>query len=308
MKNILIAGAGNIGFWYLMAIVSTKIKANIFIYDKSQYQITKFKNRIKLDKKNLNYFTKLKQIPKKLDLVIISTTSTRRYDLTKLISEKYKVKNFIVEKIVERSPKKLVEFLKLSKKINIYVSLPFRASKFFNYIKKIKKKKFKFKVLTNESTLASNGIHFADVASFVLSKKIDNIDTSGVKSWSNGKRKGFKEFFGTLKMEYEKNKVLILINDVTKKKSICSINIDNDRYLIKDYYEKILINNSSIFKSNSLSVSIVMKNEIRKILNKKSTILPTYEKIHANHHIYIKSLLDNYNLLNNRKLRYLPIS
>ena len=40
MKNILIAGAGNIGFWYLMAIVSTKIKANIFIYDNFNKQLS----------------------------------------------------------------------------------------------------------------------------------------------------------------------------------------------------------------------------------------------------------------------------
>ena len=51
-----------------------------------------------------------------------------------------------------------------------------------------------------------------------------------------------------------------------------------------------------------------MKNEIRKILEKKTTILPTYEKIHTNHYIYIKSLLDNYNQLNKKKLKYLPIS
>ena len=292
-----------------MAIISTKLKINVLIYDKNQNQIIKFKDRSKFVKKKINFYSKLEKIPKKLDidLAIISTTSTKRYDLTKLISQKYRVKNFIIEKIVERSPKKLIDFLKLNNKFNIYVSIPFRVSKFINYIKKIKKNRFRFKVVTNNGTLASNGIHFADAASFVLSKKIDKIDTSGIKNWFNGKRKGFKEFSGTLKVVYQKNKILILKNGYSKK-DICSIDIDNDKYLIKDNYEKIVINNSKIFKSNRLAVSIVMKNEIKNILENKKTKLPTYKEIHATHYIYTKSLLDNYNLLNKRKLRYLPIS
>ncbi len=308
MKNILIAGAGNIGFWYLVAIVSTKLKVNIFIYDKSKHQIKKFKKRNQFNLKNINFSTNLMKFPKKIDLAIISTTSTGRYDLTKLISKKYKVKNFIIEKIVERSPKKLIEFLKLSKEFKIFVSLPYRTSKFYNYLKKIKKNKFIFKVLSDVSTLASNGIHFADIVSFILSKKINKIDTDGIKMWSDSKRKNFKEFHGTLKIEYETNKVLILINDVKRKKNVCSININKDKYLIKNYSEKIVINKNKIYKSNSVSVSLIMKNEIRKILENKPSKLPFYEKVHLTHYIYTKSLLDNYNQLNKTKLRNLPIS
>ena len=137
MKNILIVGAGNIGFWYLIAAISTKLKVNIFIYDKSLNQIEKFKKRYQFDKKNINFCTNMAKIPQKIDLAIISTTSSGRYDLTKLISKKYKVKNFIIEKIVERSPKKLIEFFKLSKKFKIYVSLPLRTSRFYNHLKVI---------------------------------------------------------------------------------------------------------------------------------------------------------------------------
>ena len=308
MKNILIVGAGNIGFWYLVAIISSKLKLNIFIYDKSKNQIKKFKKKNQFDKKNINFCTNLDKIPQKIHLAIISTTSSGRYNLTKLISKKYKVKNFIIEKIVERSPKKLIQFLKLSKAFKIYVSLPLRASKFYNHLKKIKKNKFIFKVSSDVSTLASNGIHFADIVSFILTKKINKIDTDGIKKWSKSKRKSFKEFHGTLKIEYEKNKVLILINDVKKKRNICSINIDNDKYLVKNYSEKIVINKKKIFKSNSVSVSLVMKNEIKNILENKTTNLPVYEKIHSTHYIYIKSLLKNYNQLNKTKLRNLPIS
>ena len=57
MKNILIVGAGNIGFWYLIAAISTKLKVNIFIYDKSLNQIEKFKKRYQFDKKNINFCT-----------------------------------------------------------------------------------------------------------------------------------------------------------------------------------------------------------------------------------------------------------
>ena len=75
MKNILIVGAGNIGFWYLIAAISTKLKVNIFIYDKSLNQIEKFKKDINLIKK-ISIFVLIWLNPQKIDLAIISTTSS----------------------------------------------------------------------------------------------------------------------------------------------------------------------------------------------------------------------------------------
>ena len=307
MKQILIVGAGNIGFWYLEAIINSKIKFNIFIYDYKKQQIDKFKKRQKYKSKKIKYFTSLSRIPKKIDLCIISTLSKNRFDITNKIHSKLNVKNFIIEKIVEQNIDGLKKFLDLSKKINIFVSFPLRCSKFYKILKLKKIKKFKFLVRSKINDLASNGIHFLDLSSWLLSKKIKKIDTNKISSWLPAKRKRYKEFQGEMKVFFKKGGVLTLENNSFVKGKF-EILINKDNYEVKNNNEKIYINKKKIFKSNSVSISKVMKLEISKILQSKKSNLPFFKEIYENHYLYIKHLLMNYNKINKTNLKSLPIT
>lgn len=307
MKQILIVGAGNIGFWYLDAIINSKIKLNIFIYDYKKNQIDKFKKKQKYKNKKIKYYNSLSRIPKKIDLCIISTLSKNRFNITNTIYSKFNVKNFIIEKIVEQNLDGLKNFLYLSKKINIFVSFPLRCSKFYKSLKSKRIKKFKLLVRSKVNDLASNGIHFLDLSSWLLSKKIKKIDTSKISSWLPAKRKGYKEFQGEIKILFKNGGVLILENNsfVSGKFEIF---INKDNYTIKNNNQKIYINKNRIFKSNSISISKVMKLEISKILQSKKSNLPFFKDIYENHYLYIKSLLMNYNKKNKKNLKSLPIT
>lgn len=307
MKQILIVGAGNIGFWYLDAIIKSKIKSEVFIYDYKKKQINKFKKKLNNKKKNIKYFDSLGKIPKKIDLCIISTLSKNRFNITNKIYSKFKVKNFIVEKIVEQNTDGLNNFLKLSKKINIFVSFPLRCSKFYNSLKLKKIKKFKLKVISNVNDLASNGIHFLDLSTWLTSKKIKRIDTNKISSWFPAKRQGYKEFYGKIKIYFNNGGLLSLENN-THAKGKFEIFLDKNEYLINDYNEKIYINKNKIYKSNSVSISKIMKFEINKIFKNKKSKLPLFQDIYENHYLYIKYLLNNYNKINKTKLKSLPIT
>ena len=141
MKTILIVGAGNIAYFYVLAILAIKLKIQIIIYDNKKSQIIKFKRRLNKKISNIIFTDNIKKNSHDIDLAVISTTSTNRVLIVTKLIKLLKIKNFLIEKVVEQSVRNLNILKKISKKKKIFVSLPRRCSKFYQYLKKKKKKK-----------------------------------------------------------------------------------------------------------------------------------------------------------------------
>ena len=310
MKKILIAGAGNIGFWYFVALNKIKyFKFKIYVYDKKKKSLYKFEKKTK-GNKNIYYFSNLCQLPKKIDLAIISSTAKDRSLLIEKIFFISKAKNFIVEKIVEQNQDKLDKILSLSKKTKIFISLPFRCSNFFKNISKKRITNYNFDILSKSLDLACNSFHFLDLSSWILKKRVKKIDISKHKSWHNSKREGFIDVCGSIKFIFGRNSILKFTADADNtinKKGFTHLRINNKFYSIEDWYTHIK-NSESIIKSNNLSISNVMNMEIPKILKNKRTNLPRFETIYYNHSKYIESLLLHYNKNKKIKKKLLPIT
>ena len=71
MKNILIVGAGNIGFWHLQGILLSKLNAKFFIFDKKKSQLIKFKNKLNYFNKNITLTSSLDLVPKEIDFITL---------------------------------------------------------------------------------------------------------------------------------------------------------------------------------------------------------------------------------------------
>ena len=111
----MIVGLGSIGNRHLEGILKLKHKVNIFLFD------TRVKN-IKL-KKRTHQVLDLNSLSKKIHkfkLVIVSTTSTQRYFVSKKIINLFQVENLILEKFVFTSE---YQFHKLPEKKLFYVYL-----------------------------------------------------------------------------------------------------------------------------------------------------------------------------------------
>jgi hypothetical protein len=144
-KNILIAGAGNLGFYYFEALKEVDFDLKVYIYDISNISIQKFKKKIKKNKTiTVFYIKNLKTLPYNLDLAIISSSSNKRYLLIKEIFKFSLVKNLIVEKVIEQSLENLKKLKKLINKTNAFISFPRRCSEIYQYLQKKKIKKNAF--------------------------------------------------------------------------------------------------------------------------------------------------------------------
>ena len=109
MFNVLIVGYGSIGKRYHEAILQTGLKVNIIIKEKKKI-------------KTINSISKFKG--KNLDLVIVSTNADVRLKEVQKIIQRFNVKSWILEKILDNHLNKLINLNTFSIKIKKYGLLP----------------------------------------------------------------------------------------------------------------------------------------------------------------------------------------
>ena len=124
----------------------------------------------------VNYHQSIQGLEGKYEVVIVSTNSTNRLEITIDLLKRVDVKVLILEKVVFQSIEEftiLEENLK-DKSTLVYVNHPRRMYSYYQDLKnELEQKKqtvSHIHVLGNEWGLACNGLHFIDLASFLMDK------------------------------------------------------------------------------------------------------------------------------------------
>ena len=307
-KNILVVGLGNLGLNYLKAIFSFSFNINLFIHDKkSELQNQKFKhgNNIKLFKIN-----DLEKFNKNLDLVIVATTASKRFNLIKTL-KKNKIKYWILEKLLEQNVKSTNNIYKSLMFEKCWVNIPRRAMKEYKYIKQNfnNEIEIKLKLSMNGDRIVTNSIHFIDLLCWISDSEVKVIDITKLKQkWVESKRKGFYETGGTLKILLKnKSHAILKAGNKVKKSDIIISN--------KKMSWKISEGNLNAYRSDGLQikmklplVSEIMKKVIRDIFTKKECSLPTLKEVIKNHNVLIKSLKKHWVNSKKKNVINLPVT
>ncbi len=115
MKNtICLIGAGNLGSRYLEGIGNCKNNYRIYVVDNSKISLrkcknhwfsnVKYENRIKHD---ISFGVSIMNLPKKIDLAIISTTANVRSSVVEKLTKFILIDFWIIEKVVAQSEQQL---------------------------------------------------------------------------------------------------------------------------------------------------------------------------------------------------------
>ena len=134
MFKIALIGFGAIGYRYYQAIEKIKLNIKIFIVDKN---LNTFEKLHKTENNLVEVNNQITFLPKKVDLLIISTTCNNRVNLLSKLIKYLKFNNLIIEKPLTQSPielKKLNELLKTKR--NSWVNTDRRSLEVYKYIKK----------------------------------------------------------------------------------------------------------------------------------------------------------------------------
>ena len=298
-NNILIVGFGSIGKRHFQGISQFDKKLNIFIYDKNKIQNIKTSTHHKIT--IVDKIENLKSIFFKL--VIVSTSVTERYKITKNLIRKLNIKILILEKFVFNSIYQFKNFKKIieEKKLNTYINCPRRYFKMYNYLRKLKKKNnLHIEIFHKNFGILSNTIHFIDALKFILNDKIHilKIQIELEKIYLT-KRINYQDIRGNLKIFFNNNN-LISISDIknSKKDSLNIIYSDNKKILIDEKNNFIKINNRKIRFSDSLYQSSISYDYINEIFKNEKIKLPTYNELLSLNLRFISSIKSDERLKN----------
>ncbi len=210
-KNILIAGAGQLGSRYLQGLAMFNDFLNIYVYDISEISLSIAKKRwVECAgyqyNHNVIFLNNITDVPLNFDLVIVSTTANSRPRIIKDILCRSKVNFWILEKVLAQSINSLSEIhSSFADKSSVWINTPRRAILWHQLLRKKLRNNLPLNMsLTGGAWgLACNAIHFLDYMSWLSGEALVSLNTDCLENvWHEAKRPGNWEIFGTLTASY----------------------------------------------------------------------------------------------------------
>lgn len=319
MYKILLIGLGNIGLRHLESLAKLNFKFDIYVYDIDKHNTQKAKDiwedeqlNFKLNNK-IYICTNYKKLPKEIDLTIVSTLSSNRdiiiHDV--LIVNGIICKYWIIEKLLGQSEHQINSILGLLKNCKAWVNTPRRVMPWYKEIKKILPKKEKLKCVLEgyDWGIACNSIHFIDLFCWLTEEEILSFDNSNLdKFWKESKREGFYEVTGKLNVNLSQGSSLSLISSKQIKGLKVKILTRNNNFIL-DFKDGIFTNGKDVkLYGNDILISDLTKDVVSSILLKDKCELPTLEVSARHHKLFIKSLIEHWNIIHDTDLKYIPIT
>jgi hypothetical protein len=309
--NVAIIGVGQLGSRYLQGIVKSDLKFSIYLVDLNLESIEKAKLGIKdvLHDHSLFSYQSIEDLPKSLDLVIISTNADIRAKIVKVLLNTLEIKYLILEKVLFQKESDLIEIGDLLKEKNVdcWVNHPKRIFKSYNDLKSIlpdRQKPLGLMATGVDWGLACNGLHVIDTWSFLFDDYLENCNLISVHSkWVESKRKGFLDINGSMLGYFEKGTPFTLVSEQGPRASLtismdfpdCRVTIEevNHESAIR-YYKKGKPDPIHTMPFQMEYQSSISGTLLEDILLNGNCGLPTYSIAAKNHAPFLKGLSDDF--------------
>lgn len=291
MKKIALIGLGNLGKHYMSGLSKVKIKTDFFFIDSSIANLNNAKKHWLniCKKKNLPSFCKkLDILPKYLDLVIIATTAKSRLQIIESLKNLTNVHYWIIEKPITLDIKSLNKIDKYLKNQKAYINISRVYSKNYLKIKNkiLSRKNLKLKADGCCWNLASNAIHFLYMYFWLKNSSVKKniFFTLDVRSKYETKRKGFFDFYGSLKVLMNNKEIIFLnnrpIKENVKINLITEIENHKTKWKINEYNNKLYVNQKFNSTDKRFYQSLITNKIVTNLLLKDKIDLPTFSEIY----------------------------
>jgi len=204
VTNIAVIGVGALGKRHLQSLTEFGENANLYAVENNESALAALKKEFNEDMNcNVSFVNAVELLPKKIDLVVIATSSNVRRMLFEKLTEHAEVGNVIFEKVLFQRAEDYVAVQNIleKKKIKAWVNCARREWDFYHELKKIMDEcnSFTFSAIGGQWGMACNGIHMLDLVEFLAGESGTALDISNLLPYiSESKRKGFFEVFGSI--------------------------------------------------------------------------------------------------------------
>lgn len=215
MNNICIIGSGQLGSRHLQGIKLSKTPLNIIVFDLAAdaLQVAEIRyNEVESSVAHEIMFTSnLNDIPYKIDVAIISTSSGPRRKMVEELLKHKKVRYMILEKVLFQNLEDFdaVEELLKEKGTKAWVNCIRRNFRDYTEIKKaFCNQNAICNVTGNEWGMMCNLIHFIDYMSFVFEDITFKLDLESLlPELVPAKREGYYELYGTIIARFNNGRI-----------------------------------------------------------------------------------------------------
>ena len=319
-KKICIVGVGQIGSRHFEGIIKENFSYDIFSVDpntKSQNLLKEKWTQINADKNFHKFFQleNLNDLPKSLELVIISTSSKNRAELIKNLSSKINSCYWIIEKILAQSSDELDIIKHATEKAKgIYVNNGYRLTKLYQHFKSKFFRQIPLRVSVEGGAwgLCCNAIHYIDLISWWTKEILLSVHTTELnESWIKSKREGYFECAGKLLAKFSGGSELLLYSDLHSKEQEIKLKVElpnKDIWVINETKGISESSNGDFFNERLEFQSEMTGPIVTKIFTKGICELPTFKESSAMHRIFLDSILRHWNRSNNYNHKLVPIT
>ncbi len=322
MFSVALIGTGNIGSRQLQAIKLTKRKIDVYVAETNIDAMNSAQDRYNEIPENLcinsiTYIDDYKKLPDTLDVVIISTSASVRYEIAEWIVKNVNLKYMILEKVVFQSIKDFEKFDQIlkTKKIKIWVNC---ARRMFDSYKMIKNLLFdasnvEMTVDGTEWGLACNSIHMLDIYSFITHNYNYSYDIQKLeKKIYDSKRSGFKEFYGEIDFISSKGSLKLICNQ--GKKTIHRIQIKTKESSIEiDEQDNIAVIRKEKQTPQKVPFNMELQSRLTNILIENlydygNCDLPSYEESEKLHKVLLLAFQEHIFNITKEEITVCPIT
>lgn len=317
MSNILIAGVGNLGSRYLQGLTNYLEELNIYIYDISVDSLKNASNlwNQSIDRTShpkISFEQSLDEIPKDIDLAIVSTNADVRGELVRSIADKSRVRFWVLEKVLSQSLIALNELETSTESAEgVWVNTSRRMMPWHKKLGKIFQSTRPMQAYVGKGLwgLACNSIHFLDLISWWTGEELVSLNTTDLDTvWNVTKRSGFYEVTGILEASFSGESKLVLESCDKEKGFMLLIQTDEGEWKIDEIRGIASGPDGSVIPGKLENQSEMTARLVQSILSMGRCNLPTLEESAQLHRIFIATMLDHWNRSQSCRDNIVPIT
>jgi hypothetical protein len=316
--SLLIVGAGNLGSRYLQGIVASRSNLVITVVDSSSSSLEIAKLRwieVGGDESShqIRWLEALPSYLLRVDVALVVTSSNGRANLIERIANTFKVRYWVLEKVLTQSSGELKTIQSaLGGCKGVWVNTPRRVMTWHRSLKEAFAGFGPLKVSYSAGLwgLACNSIHFIDLVAWWSGESLVSVDTTGLNNnWHESKRVGYFEITGELVAHFSGGtSVRVSSKEGVQAQPIEVVLGDGVAWQID---ETVGTAQSSI--GDQLGGHIEFQSQLSgrlvdDILLRGECALPSLEESSAMHEIFLDAMLAHWNRSQNRNDDLVPIT
>jgi predicted dehydrogenase len=323
MKNIAVVGAGEVGSRHLQALAHCEFSVALFAVDPDVTSLKVAQERFKQmpnseNVTSIEFLESIQQLPKSLDLCVLSTSSDIRLKLLYELVEHTKVRYVIFEKVIFQSSSEFLEAKKIIRENGVSAWANFNKRMFPVY-KQLKDlldgTTIHFEVNGGNWGLACNSIHFIDLLSMYTGDLQYDLDFSKLDPIIHpSKRSGFIEFTGTIQGEFSSGHTFSFSSSIDKNVNFNQIIRSDNKTINFDENEGIVTvfdhvkNEKMLIPFEHIHQSKLTHKVAKELFEVGSCQLPSYEESMTLHLPFIQGCIHFLEKLNGESVFRCPIT